>query len=118
MAAMGMTKLSILLLYLKLLAPGMKLRFAVYGILAFVASYSLAMILSLLFACNPVEKLFHYYIPGKCVVNNAVHALTQGCLNIISDFLIIIVPIPMVWSMLMSTRQKIGVVGIFATGLV
>lgn len=118
MVAMGFTKLSILLLYLKLLAPGMKLRFAVYGILAFVASYTVALELSLLFACNPIIKLYHSYLRGSCSINIIAHALTQGILNIISDFFIIIVPIPMVWSMHMSTKQKVGVVGIFATGSV
>lgn len=118
MVAMGFTKLSILLLYLKLLAPGMKLRSAVYGILAFVATYTIAMELSLLFACNPILKLYHHYLKGSCSINIIAHALTQGVLNIVSDILILIVPIPMVWSLQMSTKHKVGVVGIFATGLV
>ncbi|KAA6415518.1 MAG: hypothetical protein FRX48_00233 [Lasallia pustulata] len=118
MVAMGTIKLSILLLYLKLLAPGMKLRFAVYGILAFVALYTIGLELAVLFACHPIIKLYHYYTPGRCDVDLVAHALTQGSLNIVSDLLIIIVPIPMVWSMQMSKQHKIGVVALFGTGLV
>lgn len=115
---MGVTKLSILLLYLKLLAPGMKLRWAVYGILAFIATYTVALELTLLFGCHPILKLYHHYLKGSCWINLIAHALTQGVLNIVSDILVLIVPIPMVWSLQMSTKHKAGVVGIFATGLV
>lgn len=118
MVAMGFTKLSILLLYLKLLAPGMKLRFAVYAILAFVASYTIATELSLLFACNPILKLYHAYLKGSCSINIIAHGISQGVLNIVSDILIIVVPVPMVWSMQMSTKHKVGVVSVFATGFV
>ncbi|MCJ1300583.1 hypothetical protein MMC08_003380 [Hypocenomyce scalaris] len=117
MIAMGFIKLSILLLYLKLLAPGMGLRWAVYALIAFVAMYTTATTLSLLFGCSPIAKLYHSSSPGTCI-NLTVHSYAQSGLNITSDVLIMLIPVPMVWRLQMKTKFKLGVVGIFATGIV
>ncbi len=40
----------------------------------------------------------------------------QAVFNVVSDFYLLLLPIPVVWKLPLSTKKKIGVCGIFATG--
>ena len=112
---MGSIKLSILLLYIKLLAPGMKIRFAIYAIIAFVAGSMIAFTFSLVFGCRPLAKLYHPVMPGYCI-DVLKQAFWQGVVNVLSDVMVLAIPIPIVWPMQMPLKHKLGVIGIFSTG--
>lgn len=40
----------------------------------------------------------------------------QGVFNIVSDFYLLLLPMPVVWKLHLPTKKKIGVCAIFATG--
>ena len=54
--------------------------------------------------------------PGHCINNEEVF-VAGGTINVVSDFTILLLPIVEVWRLHMSTRRKIGVSAVFATGL-
>lgn len=45
------------------------------------------------------------------------YGLATGVVNILSDFYLLIIPIPAIWSLQMPTRKKVGVCAMFMTGL-
>lgn len=111
---MGLIKLSILLLYLRLFSSGFKTRTIIYGLLFFVGSYTLAFELSALFGCQPVPRLFNRSLKGKCITFH-YHILIQQVFNIISDILLFIVPIPVAWRLNLPFKQRLGVMFVFMT---
>ncbi|KAI9847287.1 MAG: hypothetical protein M1837_002874 [Sclerophora amabilis] len=115
--AMGLVKVSILLLYLRLIPKDTrKTRIAVYWVLAFTVATSVASELLLLFSCWPVRKLFDPYSEGVTRVSPSQLGLAQTIMNIVSDFLILAVPIPMVLRLQLSWKQKLQVLAMFTTG--
>ena len=117
MGGMGAVKLSILLLYLRIFSTGPRLRYTVYAVMFFVAGYVVAGELSFIFSCKPISAIVHPTPQAKCFGWGA-HLLSQVSLNLVSDFIIILVPVPSVWSLQLRPRQKFGILGIFAVGLV
>lgn len=68
-----------------------------------------------IFSCYPVEKSWDSSIPGYCI-NYGTVTLVIGILNVIFDFAILGLPMPMLWKLRMSTRRKIWLSGVFAIG--
>ena len=66
--------------------------------------------------CNPREKLWKPETPGYCFSTHQL-GVASGILNVLSDFSILILPIPVVWHLHMAGRKKIAVVGVFSVGL-
>ncbi|KAE8380192.1 hypothetical protein BDV26DRAFT_279695 [Aspergillus bertholletiae] len=112
------TKLSILLLYLRVFAPTKKscMYVFIHGLLWSNAAFYLADTLLEIFACVPREKIWHPDVHGQCI-NVNVMILATAILNTISDFSLLILPIFSVWRLHMRSAQKLGISAIFAAGL-
>lgn len=70
-----------------------------------------------IFACSPREAIWSPLITdAKCIDNNTVVLIT--CLfNILSDIIILTLPARAVWQLRIPTRKKVGIVLLFAIGL-
>lgn len=53
----------------------------------------------------------------RCSQNKPLN-VALGVVNIFSDFFILIVPLPAVWSLQLPTKKKVGISAIILTGLV
>lgn len=81
-----------------------------------VAGYSIAIVLGLIFACDPIAKSWDKSITeGSCVDQNALYIATAVC-NSVTDIALLVVPIPMVMSLNMPLVQKIGLLFMFLIG--
>ena len=49
--------------------------------------------------------------------NDVFVGFILGIFNVVSNFYILILPIPVIWQLQMPTRKKIGVCAIFMTGI-
>lgn len=112
---LGFAKFSILFLYRKL----SQLRWfntCVYVLMAIVISYSIGIILALIFPCNPIAANWDLSIKEYKCIDKAGIYLATAAVNVITDFLILTLPIPMVIRLQMPKMQKIGLIIIFAVG--
>jgi len=64
--------------------------------------------------CIPLQAYWDSSIHGDCKPISYMWAAIG--LHIATDFLIFLIPIPVVWSMIIPIRQKIGLILIFALG--
>ncbi|KAL4936772.1 hypothetical protein BDV06DRAFT_86230 [Aspergillus oleicola] len=114
-----LTKLSMLLLYLRLF-PEKRIRWAIYITLALTTAWGVSLLLANIFSCTPVSYIWHSWDgehEGSCISHEKVmwtHAIT----NIVFDVIIIALPMPTLLNLNMSLKKKIGVVIMFAVGLV
>ena len=112
------TKLSILIQYMKIFVPNHKgktywwIHILIWTNLLFYTAVMLVQIM----ACLPREKLWNPKVPGRCI--NIPHLLvTVAAVNIVSDVSILVLPLGKVWQLRISARRKIGVSAVFAAGV-
>lgn len=54
--------------------------------------------------------------PQMCL-NEQKHLLAAGCINTITDFLLVLLPIPYIWQLQLPKKQQMIVASLFAGGL-
>ncbi|KJZ68982.1 hypothetical protein HIM_11623 [Hirsutella minnesotensis 3608] len=72
------------------------------------------------FQCNPVEKLWDFRIQyGYCASPDAIvsWAIALSVLNIVSDWVYALLPVPMVWNIKMTKQAKITVIFLLGLGI-
>ena len=113
-------KLTLFLLYIELFSIHRWMRICAYfGIAATAIIYSVSVIV-LSVECLPrtgdgqLDWLLALDMP-KCLSQDPISLIT-GCLSILSDFYLLILPLPAVWDLCLPTKKKIGVSAIFLTG--
>jgi hypothetical protein len=110
-------KLSILCLYLRILGvTHKKTRKGVWAIIVFVMGIAIAGIAVLFSFCSPASKLLYPSVPGTCDIRR-IQFFIQALLQVLSDFLVLIPPIPLVLGLHLSRPKKIGFVAILCIGL-
>ena len=85
------------------------------GIISIFILYFVIMSLDI-FQCIPIEKSWNKLITtGHCFDFNAAYK-TTGIFNVLSDFAILIMPMPCVWNLNMPLRKKLLTMGVFGLG--
>ncbi|KAB8219244.1 hypothetical protein BDV33DRAFT_204559 [Aspergillus novoparasiticus] len=93
-------------------------RIATWINLAFCASWNLMTILNELLNCRPLNYHWFFKSPaGQCVNPNATYTAV-GMVDMITDVLIILTPVPMILRLRIAPLQKLGILGVFAFGAV
>ncbi|KAJ5511080.1 hypothetical protein N7453_003183 [Penicillium expansum] len=75
-----------------------------------------ANILTTVFQCMPIQGLWDYSVKAHCGVNINDFFIGNAVPNIITDWAMLILPLPYVWKIQRSTTQKVALCGAFAMG--
>ena len=116
----GLCKASILLFYLRVFATTRKRYYTIMTLMAFLAAWIFAFFFAFIFQCSPVEHFWTKLLKpkgGTCVDLIALYA-AHAATNVVTDLMIYIYPIFLVWSLKVSTSQKVALTGIFLAGAV
>ncbi|KAI9812987.1 MAG: hypothetical protein M1832_006424 [Thelocarpon impressellum] len=107
------TKLSILLFYHRVFASK-RFQQVLKGFMIFVTLWGIMMTLIVVGQCTPPAHFWQpKKTPGKCI--NLVRFFVGSAIpNIITDFMIVILPMPLIWRMQLKLEQKITLTAIFA----
>jgi hypothetical protein len=113
--ALGLAKMSLLLIFRRIsIMP--KHRLTIHVVMMVLVGYSIALILVLIFQCNPIARAWDVTIvTGSCVKRPAVYVVTAS-VNIVTDFAISLLPVPIVIGLKLPLPQKIGLGCMFAMG--
>lgn len=110
-------KFAILLLYLRIFNISRTFKYLTWGTMFFVFGYLFCNFLTLTFGCTPTGKYWNPAFTGHCI--NEIQAdYAYGSMNFISDLIMFILPLPMIWRLQLSRRQKVGVSVILMAGSV
>lgn len=112
---LAMAKFSILFLYLRL-GPIHWFRVAVFTLMFVVVGANFALIFAFIFACHPVKRGWDLTITEGSCINRAALYVSTAVLNMLTDILLLLLPIPMVVRLQMPRIQKFGLILIFAVG--
>lgn len=110
-------KLSILALYLKIFTIK-SYRYAVYAIATFLGLVWLTSFVLAFRECAPFPYSWDKTIPNGHCIDLLIPFRLIGGLNLLTDVLMLILPMPVIWHLHTSTKQKIGLTLTFLTGSV
>ncbi|PKY02154.1 hypothetical protein P168DRAFT_240434, partial [Aspergillus campestris IBT 28561] len=114
-----LTKLSILLLYRRVLAPLVKRKTLVFIQLTIWLNFAfyLALTLVKILECTPRSKIWHKDTPGHCI-NVKLQMIATSTINMASNFLILLLPVFCIRRLQSSLRQNMISAAIaFAVGI-
>ncbi|EKJ67423.1 hypothetical protein FPSE_12408 [Fusarium pseudograminearum CS3096] len=111
-----LSKLTLCFFYYRL-SPARWYQYSVY-VTGIICTTSLVGIwFSVLFACKPIAAGWDVRLSANATcINRPPIYITQAAFGCITDVMLLILPIPTVLGLQMSTRQKFGVLGLFAIG--
>ena len=113
------SKASILLLLFRLFGPTRWFRYMVYLGLAWVTVICLVSVIVASVLCAPRrDEHFEDLAVAKRCTHESTWAVVQGTSDVVVDFYIIYLPIPMLMKLNMGFQRKLGVMAIFLTGFV
>ena len=78
--------------------------------------FYVANVLTVIFQCSPISKAWDRSIAGKCINTNQ-NQIGTGTINVISDLLILFLPLWAIWHLQLPVQKKISVSSIFAVGI-
>lgn len=123
---MWLIKLSIAIFLLRIAIQG-RYRWIIYISMGIITVWSLALFIWDVFQCTPVQAQWDYTVlssdpTAKCASADAVvmAAYALSVMNILSDWLYALLPIPMIWNVKMTIEAKLTVslvlgLGVFAS---
>ena len=116
--AIFFAKLALLLLYLRLFSPSKRMRYLIYfGIVfSFCLYFTNLPLDAIMCAPRHGQAWDDLNVLAQCE-KTLPFAIVQGTLNVAVDLFVLWLPIPVVWHLNMPTKKKIGIIGIFTTGL-
>ena len=115
--AMGLIRASIVILFVRIFSVSDRIRWACYGLLAFIAAWTLYVIISALAICRPLALNWDKTIQGGTCGNITVNYIVVCATGIVLDLAIFIFPLPIIWGLNMPNGQKVALTVVFMTGL-
>jgi hypothetical protein len=106
-------KSSILLFYYRTFVPYYSFRIAIWCMAAFVISWFFAVTFTVIFQCSPVNFVWNKALAGGHCINFEMFIFSTALINIITDFALVVMPVPILWKLQMPTTKKIGTCAIF-----
>lgn len=113
--AIVLAKLSIIALFLRIF-PQKHLRAILYMLAIITIACCTSQAFVVAFQCGPVSLSWDFQTVGNCY-NISVAVVILGAVNVVTDFLLCIIPIPYFLRLNMPLRQRICLCSLFLTGL-
>ncbi|KAI4722973.1 hypothetical protein E4T48_00769 [Aureobasidium sp. EXF-10727] len=113
-ALIHVTKASILTQYLRIF-PTRTMRRLTWLLFAALVPSVLWGVFASIFICDPVRKVWRPMVPGHCL-GTRTYWLSVTAVNIVLDFAVLALPMPVISRLKLPKRQKIALVGVFLLG--
>ncbi|CAF9905470.1 MAG: hypothetical protein ALECFALPRED_000631 [Alectoria fallacina] len=111
---MGAIKISTLLLFARIF-PGQKFQRMLWAVGLFISTYSSIMVIAMIFQCRPLNRVWDPTVKAECIEINKVW-IVMGSLNVVTDFLLLCLPLPQIWKLQMRRETKLQLISIFSIG--
>ncbi|KAL4862752.1 hypothetical protein BDV12DRAFT_207012 [Aspergillus spectabilis] len=109
-------KVSMLTLYLSLFHISRRFRIIIYVSCVVVTAYFVTFLVLFMTQCHPVSYGWNP-VPGGGCRDVRVQQISSISANIVLDFAIAVLPIPVLWNLRMPPRSKLMIIAMFSMGL-
>ena len=107
-------KMSILLFYVQLFVTK-AFRIAAYTVMAIVCFWCFEQVASSFLLCKPISHNWNWNQPGNCG-NVAANCIAGAAINVMTDLLILVLPMPIIWRLSIPLKRKISLSFVFGLG--
>ena len=114
--AVTIIRTSIILLYIHIFSTR-KFRIVCYAALGFNLVFLLTFILARCLVCKPIAYSWDYTIPGGSCGDEQAFDMFTASVNLLQDFIVVVLPMRVLWRLQMATTRKLAVSGLFSMGL-
>jgi len=111
----ALNKISILLLYLRIM-PQQMYRIMIFSLLTLVSLFCVATSIAGVFQCVPVQKAWHKGMKTGHCYNLVAAWYSNAVFSIVTDFVILALPMHMVYKLQSDKREKVILYFIFGIG--
>ncbi|PSR83338.1 hypothetical protein BD289DRAFT_453866 [Coniella lustricola] len=112
--SISVSKMSLLLLYVKVF-PLSRLTIVSKMTFVFVGLLAVSGVLTTLLICQPIQRNWYIHTPGHCGSLKAAFGI-YGVLNLVTDVMVLALPIPSLVGLKLPALRKCGLVATFAVG--
>ncbi|KAL4964563.1 uncharacterized protein BDV14DRAFT_209315 [Aspergillus stella-maris] len=109
-------KLALLAVMLRIFAPDRQKVIVIYISIIILLLYYIPALFIKIFFCKPISAYWTGTENGGTCIDQRKVIIADSAISIASDFWILILPVPMLWSLKMSVTKKLRVVGILGAG--
>ncbi|KAK0510708.1 hypothetical protein JMJ35_007140 [Cladonia borealis] len=113
--AMGSIKASILVLYHRVFFVSRRFTKMLWAVGIFVFGYSGILGGASLIQCLPLNYIWDRSVKGFCL-RIPIAATILAIFNFLTDIIILVMPMPILWKMQIETKEKYQIMGMFLTG--
>ncbi|KAI0165385.1 hypothetical protein GGR52DRAFT_581989 [Hypoxylon sp. FL1284] len=85
------------------------------AVMALVTCWTVAQEFVLIFSCMPIPFFWDRSIPGECLDSDLIGWM-NAVGNLVTDLIVLVLPIPVVWRLNLKRGRKWAVIGIFGLG--
>lgn len=110
-------KISILQFYLQLFVTK-QFRIAAYITMFVVCLWCVEQVLATLLICKPISYNWDFTTQKGSCANTTVNCIVGAGINIVTDLVILLLPMPTIWRLKIPTRSKISLSLIFGLGFI
>ncbi|KAH6711992.1 hypothetical protein BKA61DRAFT_691562 [Leptodontidium sp. MPI-SDFR-AT-0119] len=108
-------KVTLLLILVRVFTPFRRIISAVWAFIFAMLLYYIIVTALKVFKCRPISSVWDPNTPGKCL-NEILLFSIDTSLSIITDLIILILPIPLVWSLQVTTKVKLRTIALLGAG--
>ncbi|KAJ5802054.1 uncharacterized protein N7503_004504 [Penicillium pulvis] len=107
-------KISIICFYRRVFTTPQFQRFT-FGLNCLIAAWGTGIFLACAGQCRPLNAYWDKSIDGHCFNANLFFIVNQA-FNVLMDFVILVLPVPMIWGLHRAWQDKLALNGVFAIG--
>lgn len=107
-------KISIICFYRRVFTTPKFQKFT-FGLNCLIGAWGTAIFFACAGQCRPLKAYWDHSIDGQCIDPNLFFIVNQAW-NVLMDFVILALPIPMIWNLHRAWQDKLALNGVFALG--
>lgn len=108
-------KLTLFLQYYRVINVISKIKWPMITIMSFVAAWTISQMFMIIFSCVPVAGFWDTRIKSTCLPDYEAKWINPIS-NIITDVIVLLLPLPVFWNLRLRRSQKIMLMFIFCLG--
>lgn len=112
---MPLVKATMVLLYWRLFNSLPKMRYALYLTGAALMAWNIGALFAGIFQCSPIRRYWNKETSGHCL-NGLVYFRAIASTNLVTDVVVLALPLPIVWKLQRPIGEKLALSGIFLLG--
>lgn len=108
-------KASLFLQYWRLIRQVSSYRKVFFVVAAVVMAWATGILVAMILICIPVEGYWDKSVPAQCIPDQDIQVINAAG-NIATDFMLLVLPLPIIWRLNLTVGRKVALTGLFGLG--